>query len=441
VYCPGAAMRALQAMAMLCVAGCSGVEPPQGPIARSLADAAAAARLPVDLVAAIAVEEGGLALPAYRTPHADDPVAVAGRLELRHGRIDTLAIGATLIGQSEPALEADTELATRAGAQVVAALGATAAPDTWPAALAALSGLSDDDAGAYAARVLATLHDGGAFTAHGDEVIAIAPHPDVAVPAVPARRTLAPLDTVEFPGATWYPTDCSGKCDTDRPLGNAAVDTIVIHDTEGDWDASVATLQYEAGVSVHYLVDADGSRVAQFLPETDTAWHAGNYFYNETSVGIEHVGHAADPAGYAAALYATSEALVVDIASRWAVPLDRTHIVGHYQVPDGDVISEDGAPCADTLASCEADPDYGGASNHRDPGSYWDWDGYLDGIAELALQTSPPVASGFEPATPPPPEAAPAGCNAGGPRQALGLALGLAFGLWLRRRWRRAGRA
>jgi N-acetyl-anhydromuramyl-L-alanine amidase AmpD len=429
-------MRALRSMAMLGIAACSGAEPPQGPVARALADAADAADLPVDLVAAIAVEEGGLALPAHRALHADDPVVVAGRLELRRGRIDTLAMAAALTGETEQALASDTELATRAGAQVVAALGATASPDTWPAALAALSGLSDDDARAYAARVLATLHDGGAFAARGGEVVAIAPHAEVEVPAVPARRTAAPDTATDFPGATWYPTDCTNKCDTDRPLGNAAVDTIVIHDTEGDWDASVATLQYQSGVSVHYLVDADGSRVAQFLPETDTAWHAGNYFYNETSIGIEHVGYAADTAGYAPALYATSEALVVDIASRWAVPLDRAHVVGHYQVPDGDTIAEDAAPCADALASCEADPDYGGASNHRDPGLYWDWDGYLAAIAAAELQAAPPVATGFAPVQPTLPDAMSGGCSAGGGRQPLGLALGLGFGLWLRRRWR-----
>ncbi len=142
---------------------------------------------------------------------------------------------------------------------------------------------------------------------------------------------------------------------------------------------------------MHYLVDADGSRVAQFIPETDTGWHAGNYFYNETSIGIEHVGRAADPAGYAAALYATSEALVRDIATRWPIPLDRDHIIGHYQVPDGNVLAEDAAPCAAALASCETDTSYGGADNHRDPGMYWDWTGFLAGI-------TPPQAV-FDPAT------------------------------------------
>ena len=114
-----------------------------------------------------------------------------------------------------------------------------------------------------------------------------------------------------------------------------SVNTIVIHDTEGGWDASVATLQNDSGKSVHYIVDADGSRVGQFRARDRHAWHAGNYYYNERSVGIEHVGVARDPAGYCDGLYATSAALVKNIRTRWTVPLDRKHIVGHYQIPNG----------------------------------------------------------------------------------------------------------
>ena len=48
---------------------------------------------------------------------------------------------------------------------------------------------------------------------------------------------------------------------------------------------------------------------------------------------------AADPNGYSDKLYEKSTALVKSIRSRWKVPLDRDHIYGHYQVPDGNAIS------------------------------------------------------------------------------------------------------
>jgi MYXO-CTERM domain-containing protein len=356
-----------------------------GPVARTLSAAADEAGVPRDLLAAIAIEEGGVRLPALRTIQSDDHVPVAGALELRHGRLDTLALGARLIGTTEDHLRVDTDLATRAGALVVAQLGAEtgAGPslESWHRALELLSGMDDVNATAYADRVLAILRSGGSFQARGEEQLALAAHAEIVVAPVDVARIdplAAPPAVSDFPGAIWFTTSCTNKCTVGRPLGNASVNKIVIHDTEGGWDGSVATLQNDSGKSVHYIVDADGSRVGQFRPETDTTYHAGNYYYNETSVGIEHVGVATNPAGYSAGLYAKSRKLVENIRTRWSVPLDRKHIVGHYQIPDGDHISESSAPCGDTLDNCENSANFGGASNHRDPGFNWQWCQYME---------------------------------------------------------------
>jgi MYXO-CTERM domain-containing protein len=182
----------------------------------------------------------------------------------------------------------------------------------------------------------------------------------------------------DFPGAIWFDTPMANKWTAGRPDGNASVDGIVIHDTEGGWVASVATLQNDPAKSVHYIVDADGSRVGQFRPETDTTWHAGNWAVNTHSIGIEHVGTASNPNGYSDGEYQQSVALVKSIRSRWKVPLDRAHIFGHYQVPDGNKISESAGPCTDTLDACETSANYGGASNHRDPGYHWEWCQYME---------------------------------------------------------------
>ncbi|HEY4243300.1 MAG TPA: N-acetylmuramoyl-L-alanine amidase [Kofleriaceae bacterium] len=365
-------------LAVLAVAGCAA--PAEGPVAQSIAAAADEAGVPRDLLVAIAVEEGGLQLPAHRTVVADDPVPVAGALELRHGRLDTLALGASLLHVTQAALREDTALGTRAGALVVAQLAAqTGAQElaSYRAALVQLAGMDDASSEAYAQRVLAIARAGGTFRAADGEAIALPAHPELPIerPSVPP-----PTPTPDYPDAIWFTTDCTDKCDVGRPLGNDSVDKIVIHDTEGGWDGSVATLQYDSGKSVHYIVDADGSRVGQFRPETDTTWHAGNYYYNETSIGIEHVGVASDPAGYSTGLYATSRALVQDIRTRWNIPLDRTHIVGHYQVPNGNLIAKDSPPCSDPINSCETDANYGGADNHRDPGYHWMWCEYMQAL-------------------------------------------------------------
>lgn len=329
---------------------------------------------------AIAIEEGGIRWPAMRAVPAN-ALHAAGVLELRHGKLDTLALGAQLVGTTEAALEADTDLGTRAGARVLAELGrrygAGADLASWRPALEALSGLDPIEAKNYASRVFQILRGGGAYPARDGETIRLQPHYEVAVAAALEVPRVTPAVS-DYPGAIWIQTSCSNKCTVGRPLGNASVDKIVIHDTEVDWDGSVATLQNDSGKSVHYLVDADGSRVGQFRPETDTTWHAGNYFYNETSIGIEHVGHTSDPAGYSAAQYARSRDLVQNIRTRWTVPVDRTHIIGHYQIPDGTVIAEDSPPCSDTLSVCENSTSYGGANNHNDPGFYWQWCQYME---------------------------------------------------------------
>ena len=376
-------MRQLRLCLIMGVIACAERTPTtsDGSLARSLELAADEAGVSRDLVMAIAIEEDGLALPALRIVRDDDHVPVAGALELRHGRLDTLALGAALLGTTEEALRTDTDLATRAGARVLATLGAQhgagSSYESWRTTLEVMSGMDDDNARAYASRVLAILHRGGSFPARAGETIQLAAHAEIAA-IEPTVARLEPATATDFAGAVWFTTSCTNKCDVGRPLGNAAVDKIVIHDTEGGWDGSVATLQNDAGKSVHYIVDRDGSRVGQFRHETDTTWHAGNYYYNETSVGIEHVGVAADPAGYAAGLYDTSRALVADIRTRWNVPLDRQHIIGHYQVPDGTSISESSAPCSDTLDHCETSANFGGASNHRDPGYNWQWCQYME---------------------------------------------------------------
>ena len=375
--------RLLPAVALLAaLPACDEAPRPEPPsLAALVAESARQSQVPEALVLAVAAIEGGLRLPRRREVDVDDHVPVAGILELRHGALDTLALGARLAGTTEAALRADTDLGTRAGVLVLAHLGTRsgARPEdlsSWRPALVALSGLRGAAAGAYADDVLELVRTGAVLPAH-DERLRIAPHPEL--PARPGPKPpVQAAGTPDFPGAEWFDTSCTGKCTPGRPDGNASVDTIVIHDTEGGWIASVATLQNEPGKSVHYIIDADGVRVGQFRPETDTTWHAGNFFYNSHSIGIEHVGRAADPAGYAPALYAKSRDLVQSIRARWQVPLDRRHIVGHYQIPNGGNIPESSPACADRLGACETSANFGGAGNHRGPGYYWQWCQYME---------------------------------------------------------------
>jgi N-acetyl-anhydromuramyl-L-alanine amidase AmpD len=135
---------------------------------------------------------------------------------------------------------------------------------------------------------------------------------------------------------------------------------IVIHSTEGGLRPSVRWLQSRrARVSAHFVVSRKG-RVLQLVPLRAIAWHAGNRRVNARSIGIEHVGYAGSRRGFTAAEYRASARLVAWLCSRFHIPVDRRHIIGHAEVPDPFHRGR-----------------FGGARHHYDPGRYWHWSSYM----------------------------------------------------------------
>jgi MYXO-CTERM domain-containing protein len=118
------------------------------------------------------------------------------------------------------------------------------------------------------------------------------------------------------------------------------------------------------------------------VTEETTAWHAGNFEFNQRSIGIEHVGFATKP--FAEAEYVASAKLVDHLTTKYGIPRDRAHIIGHDQIPNGNKIAQDSAPCGLSPKQCQSSPNYGGASKHTDPG-IWEWATFMarfDGIAK-----------------------------------------------------------
>jgi N-acetyl-anhydromuramyl-L-alanine amidase AmpD len=117
---------------------------------------------------------------------------------------------------------------------------------------------------------------------------------------------------------------------------------IVIHIMQGslsDTDSWFGTPKSK--VSAHYGISRAGV-VHQYVAESDTAWHAGTVDAptwrlittganpNLYTLGIEHEGQTGDP--WPETLYATSATLVGELAARWAIPLDRDHIIRHAEI-------------------------------------------------------------------------------------------------------------
>ena len=109
---------------------------------------------------------------------------------------------------------------------------------------------------------------------------------------------------------------------------------VVIHDTEVSYDGTIAEFQNPlAYVSAHYVTRSSDGEVTQMVPTKNVAWHAGNWWVNTHSVGIENEGYALEGnEWFTDALYRSLARLTRYTADRYGIPLDREHIIGHDQV-------------------------------------------------------------------------------------------------------------
>lgn len=126
--------------------------------------------------------------------------------------------------------------------------------------------------------------------------------------------------------------------------GKYKPELVVIHIMDGtligtdSWFSQKSSL-----VSAHYGIGLAGE-VHQYVHEEDQAWQAGRVsnpsfkLYkpgvnpNLYTIGIEHEGK--DLSKGPLLQLQTSAALLVDICKRWNIPIDRDHVIGHYQVFD-----------------------------------------------------------------------------------------------------------
>ncbi|MEU2061139.1 peptidoglycan recognition family protein [Streptomyces sp. NPDC013455] len=293
-------------------------------------------------------------------------------------RLRTLPRAAELTGIPAEELRTDPAANVAGGAALLAAaqreLGEPLSgdPADWYGAVARFSGAEDTaTAAAYADDVYDVLRTGGQRVTDDGQLVTLAAQPrltaDTAALARAGLRTL-PTDGTECPRSvscvsvpapyTEFGDNDYGNHDLgDRPLSQS-VKYIVIHDTEGAWEGVMKLIQDPTYVSWHYTIRSTDGLIAQHVKGKDVAWHAGNWFVNAKSVGIEHEGFLASPdAWYTEAMYRSSARLVRYLARTYDVPLDRQHILGHDNVP---------GPTASSVPGM-----------HTDPGPYWDWRHYF----------------------------------------------------------------
>lgn len=299
--------------------------------------------------------------------------------------VDSLGRAATILGVDRSVLRTNATANIRGGAALLAQdqkslglpTGATTDPGQWYAAVAELSGSgAQNTAKTFADDVYSALGDGASRTTDdGTRVTMAAQHttPKTAQLSKLRLTSLPSNPNIECPpglACEWVPAPyekygaASGdygnydKAARDTPAG-PKVDYIVIHDTEGSWDTSLQLVQDPTYLGWHYTVRSSDGLIAQHIATKNVGWHAGNWYINAHSIGIEHEGFAAQGATwYSESLYRNSARLVRYLAKKWNIPLDRAHIIGHDNVP--------GINAANV------------ASMHWDPGPYWNWEHYFD---------------------------------------------------------------
>ena len=107
------------------------------------------------------------------------------------------------------------------------------------------------------------------------------------------------------------------------------VEGAVCHWTTGTAESALAHFRNpQAKVSAHYIIDRDGTRIP-VLPEADTAYHAGDFFANLRTVGIEFVGGEAWANTFTDAQYAEGARLVRELSARYGFPIDAQHVRPH----------------------------------------------------------------------------------------------------------------
>ncbi|MDX6425484.1 MAG: hypothetical protein QOD52_889 [Gaiellaceae bacterium] len=188
------------------------------------------------------------------------------------------------------------------------------------------------------------------------------------VGAVAGAPPASARDAVKRPNLTWVRGPGS-YTEASRTPKSHTIDTIVIHATDGG--SLIGNVWWLSGghshASAHYVIARDGS-IVQLVHLSDIAWHAGNWKVNCHSIGIEHVGETYDPAGFTVDEYRSSARLVAWLVRRYDIPVDRTHIIGHAQVPDPNHPGE-----------------YGGSAHHTDPGPHWRWGFYMNLVRRYAF--------------------------------------------------------
>ena len=292
-------------------------------------------------------EEGG---PGKGSPEARGAYGIMSLMQ--NPSTDTLGKAAELTGLSERELKTDRAANIRGGAAVLADIrGDQRSNDIndW------FDTVSDYGGGPiYANQIYKTLKTGASTEVSGKTVTL------KAQPEAETQPVVSAQGSGDYGRATWY--GAYGGNYTRSSRGPKQINKIVVHVTQGSFSGALNWFKTSgAYVSAHYTVRSSDGFIGQSVREKDIAWHAGNWDYNRTSIGIEHEGYVSNSAWFTTRMYQSSARLTAYLTKKHGIPIDRRHIIGHNEVP---------------------------GATHTDPGRYWNWSRYIKLVKHYRGQMS-----------------------------------------------------
>lgn len=136
------------------------------------------------------------------------------------------------------------------------------------------------------------------------------------------------------------------------------IDAVILHTTEGTLRSAISWFQDpRAKVSAHYVIGQDGS-VTQMVPDDHIAYHAGDGAVNGRSIGIEMAGYAAKASTFTPQMMEAVINLCKSLSAKYGIPVQRgiPGFAAHSDIPSA------------------------AARGKVDPGVYFPWDRFLDGV-------------------------------------------------------------
>jgi N-acetyl-anhydromuramyl-L-alanine amidase AmpD len=164
-----------------------------------------------------------------------------------------------------------------------------------------------------------------------------------------------------------------------------AIDSIVIHTTEGSYSGSVSWLKNpSSGASAHYVIKEDGTEIKQLVADNNRAWHAT--YYNNRSIGIECAGFAGQASTWTQGILPALYDLVAwlchthgvtavhppgQATSQTQQDFNSVGLVGHYQIQPW---------------------------NRTDPGAHFDWNALVTEVnTRLGVATNDRIIDNVDP--------------------------------------------